>query len=665
MKVTVQMCKSLTKLALYSVCGAILVACGGGNNSTSSVSSSTSSSTSSSIAFSSSSGAWQACANAGEYCAFSGLRAVRYGDGQAWQERIKEDGVDCAPAGFLTSNTDGRCEISSHFIYSAPAKSITEVQLTPLPPADPPSNGTVYLDSDIIRPSDPTSFVSFRYTGTVQRRAYHSEYMAFQDYTGYNFELTFDDGDTLEVSVDEQVGDQSAGEAEVNKIAVAIGQAPAVLRREVTVITVWSGPGRGTADRRGNVSAYASAITTLINRGNLEEFFVHEFSHTSVDKWFYTDADYIKAVALDNNYVSTYAVENPNSEDISESMTAYIAVRYRADRITAELESRILATMARRTDYFDKKLPDMYPIHNTSVNVRSSMQTPTSFATLQDFVIRFEWAALTHARSYDLVIGTQGPGSDNVRASNPIADNSIILDNLPGDGQDVFARLWTQDSNGWRYEDYRYFGFDTDEDTAHLRAPKPSSRLTSTDVHWVWDKPAEVERFDLIIGDEGPGSDNIRSSQPIAETSLTMSGLPSHGRPINVRLFSKSDVWRYRDYTFNAANDSDQAVLIAPSIGSTLTAGATQFEWDIPLRANAFDLLVGTTGPGSTDIRASDVTSNNQLTVNIPQGVSRINVRLWTNTGEWEYTDYEFNVQSLPFLPIGTFGNVNTCISSE
>ena len=48
----------------------------------------------------------------------------------------------------------------------------------------------------------------------------------------------------------------------------------------------------------------------------------------SIDPYVYGQQGWNDAVLLDDNYLSTYAKDNPDSEDVAETFQAYIAVKY-------------------------------------------------------------------------------------------------------------------------------------------------------------------------------------------------------------------------------------------------------------------------------------------------------------------------------------------------
>jgi len=94
----------------------------------------------------------------------------------------------------------------------------------------------------------------------------------------------------------------------------------------------------------------------------LEETFVHEAAHTSLDPDHATAAGWIAAQEADPTFISTYAQQFSQREDIAESFLPYLAVRFRSDRISEELKQIILLTMPNRIAYFDSLMLDMHPI---------------------------------------------------------------------------------------------------------------------------------------------------------------------------------------------------------------------------------------------------------------------------------------------------------------
>ena len=63
---------------------------------------------------------------------------------------------------------------------------------------------------------------------------------------------------------------------------------------------------------------------------------IHEAVHVSIDDLLYGTQAWNDAVAADNKYISDYAKENPQSEDIAETYLVWFATQYASEQFTAE-----------------------------------------------------------------------------------------------------------------------------------------------------------------------------------------------------------------------------------------------------------------------------------------------------------------------------------------
>ena len=97
-------------------------------------------------------------------------------------------------------------------------------------------------------------------------------------------------------------------------------------------------------------------------KGILEETLVHEAAHTSLDAYHSTNNNWIKAQEHDCRFISDYAQEHSEREDIAESYLPYFAIRYRSERITSELRDSIESAIPNRIKYFDTQNFNMYPL---------------------------------------------------------------------------------------------------------------------------------------------------------------------------------------------------------------------------------------------------------------------------------------------------------------
>lgn len=225
----------------------------------------------------------------------------------------------------------------------------------------PPFNGTIFLDPDIITDADPTTFESLFYVGQDSRTMFDRRVNDWITVNAFLFSSTFDDGLHIEIQVNPEFQNSDVAEIESVKFATVIGRLPTALRHDVETVWIHKGT-QPFGGGNNNLLIHTGQATLYENDGILEETFVHEASHTSLDAAHSTSSGWISAQESDGNFISTYARDNPTREDIAESFLLYMAIRYRSDRISLSLETTILETMPNRISYFDHQTFNMYPI---------------------------------------------------------------------------------------------------------------------------------------------------------------------------------------------------------------------------------------------------------------------------------------------------------------
>lgn len=227
--------------------------------------------------------------------------------------------------------------------------------------AAPPYSGTIFIDPDIITDDDPTAFLSIEYAGTGTRTMFDRRVNNWITVEAFLFNATFDDGLATEVQVNPEFETSGAAMIPAEKYAREIGRIPTALRADME--TMWIHMGNELfGGGNNNVLIHTEQADDYESSGILHETFVHEAAHTSIDGEHAAAADWIAAQESDPDFISTYAEDFPDREDIAESMVPYIAVRYRSDRISASMKTIIESTMPARIAYFDAQNFDMYPI---------------------------------------------------------------------------------------------------------------------------------------------------------------------------------------------------------------------------------------------------------------------------------------------------------------
>jgi len=225
----------------------------------------------------------------------------------------------------------------------------------------PPFSGTIFIDPDIITSSDPTTFQSLVAAGQGSRTMFDRRVNDWITVDAYLFNASFDDGLTAEIQVNPEFGSSDAALAEAEKYAEVIGRLPTALRNDVE--TVWIHRGiEPFGGGNNNLLIHIGQADLYAADGILEETLVHEAAHTSLDAAHASAPAWLAAQSADGTFISTYARDFPNREDIAESFLLYLAFRHRSARISQSLANTILATMPHRIAYLDGQSFDMHPI---------------------------------------------------------------------------------------------------------------------------------------------------------------------------------------------------------------------------------------------------------------------------------------------------------------
>lgn len=226
--------------------------------------------------------------------------------------------------------------------------------------AKPPLGGTIFVNRNIITSEDPTAFEGLSQSGRGQRKMFDRRQEKWVSYNAHLFIAKFDEGQTIEVQVNPEFSAKQAL-VEANTYLPVIGQLPAALRADV--MTVWIHKGKNPfGGGNKNLLIHTEMGESYISKGILAETFIHEASHTSLDAYHATNKDWIAAQEKDPEFISGYAKENPQREDIAETYLMYFALRYKPDRIDDKLKDILLKTIPNRIAYFDSLEFNMHPV---------------------------------------------------------------------------------------------------------------------------------------------------------------------------------------------------------------------------------------------------------------------------------------------------------------
>jgi len=276
----------------------------------------------------------------------------------------------------------------------------------------PPYRGTAFLDPDIIVPSDPTDFVGLEPAGRGERFVYDRRH-GWITIQAYLFDATFANGLSAEFQVNPEFGSWTEAEAAARAYAAAIGQIPVALREDMDAVWIHRGDEPFGGGNRA-LTVHTDRGEQYRERGILPEIFVHEGVHMSLDSAHADAPGWLAAQAADPTFISTYAQDHPDREDLAESFSAWLAVRHRRGRITQGMADTITSAIPHRLAYFDSLHLDLCPVTGEACKAR---------------VVDMEWAADFVRRQHVVDVMNVGVRVD----PNCTADCERKL--FPGDGR--------------------------------------------------------------------------------------------------------------------------------------------------------------------------------------------------------------------------------------
>jgi hypothetical protein len=291
-----------------------------------------------------------------------------------------------------------------------------------------------------------------------------------------------------------------------------------------------------------------------------------------------------------------------------------------------------------------------YPF--TVAAVPPSLYLPV-LGTLSGSSATFQWHPGIGNTSYELRISATGPGGGDVYNASSATNTSVTVTNLPTTGANLYVRLLYLENSVWKYTDYTYTQSGTLAPPS-MSSPTPGSVLSGSNVTFQWNRGSGATEFELRIGTLGPGSNSLYSGSPITGNSVSFTNFPTVGAKLYVRLlYEINDTWNhYVDYVYTEADDLTPPALTTPSPNSTLTGSGITFQWNPETGFSDFQLKVGTTGVGSSNIFNGYPTTLSSVSIsNIPTTGATLYVRLLYLAGAtWNSIDYTYT-EALPVAP--------------
>lgn len=185
---------------------------------------------------------------------------------------------------------------------------------------------------------------------------------------------------------------------------------------------------------------------------------------------------------------------------------------------------------------------------------------------------------------------------------------------------------------------------------AAMVSPVNGSKLPGTSATFNWNAGSGALEYFLYAG-SSLGANNYFGGSQGTSLSRTLTGLPSNGSTVFVRLWTRfSTGWQYNDYSFVATTaasvpppTSSKASLLSPAPGSFLAQLNSTFTWSPASGGLEYFLYVGTS-QGANNLYGRSQGVSTAVTIGqLTPNAATTWVRLWTRTAAgWAFTDYSF-----------------------
>lgn len=294
-----------------------------------------------------------------------------------------------------------------------------------------------------------------------------------------------------------------------------------------------------------------------------------------------------------------------------------------------------------------------------------AITSPPNGSTLSSTSVAFTWSAGSGVSQYWLdVRNAQGT---LIYSASQGTNLSRTVDTLPSDGSQISVRLWWLAGGVWQFRDHTYLT--CNGCGVGITSPVNGSTFASSSVTFNWTGGAGVSQYWLDIGN-APGGTNFYSASQGSNLSRTVSGLPTDGSTIYVRLWWVSGgAWQFKDYSYRACSGCGGGAtpqMTSPVPGAILGSSSVTFNWTGNAGVTQYWLEVGNALGGYDIYGASQGTGLSRTVTGIPTDGRTIYVRLWfIINGAWSSIDYLYRTGAggnLPAqitapLPTSTFGS--------
>lgn len=289
------------------------------------------------------------------------------------------------------------------------------------------------------------------------------------------------------------------------------------------------------------------------------------------------------------------------------------------------------------------------------VNQLPSITSPAPGTTLSASSETFSWSANgAQVDDWWLYLGSAAGAANYYSSGNLGSVTTTTATNLPTDSSTIYARLWYRVSGNWQHIDEQYTAASS-VNTPTIDSPVPGSVLSGDSAAFNWQANGTAVDAWWVYAGPIQGNHNYYNSGNLGSaTSTTITGLPTDGSVVHIRLFYLvNGVWLFVDEQYTAATAASTPTITSPVPGSVLAGDSEAFNWQSNgTTVEAWWVYAGPTLGSHQYYDSGNLGAATSTVVSVlPTDGSTVYVRLWYKIGgAWQSVDEQYTTAGNPAI---------------
>jgi hypothetical protein len=213
-------------------------------------------------------------------------------------------------------------------------------------------DGSVFLGPNTITPADPSILQTLNFITTEIRTVPDNRFPNSAAANVHIFQAIYENGTQIEMVVNTQISPFSIAERQAEFYADILGKLDPVLIEGIKSVFIHPGNANFTGPVGMIVVHTGRAEIEYIPNGTIEEVMAHEAVHASIDALYLGSREWKQAQKSDVSFLSEYARDFVETEDLAESYGAFLLVK-KAERNAPATVNKIKEGLSHRILFFE------------------------------------------------------------------------------------------------------------------------------------------------------------------------------------------------------------------------------------------------------------------------------------------------------------------------